>query len=293
MSVPKPSANIVIREHGGQPFYEAKFRYQGRQLKRRIGPAWLERDPDTGGWRRHRGRVAESAYDERGAHVAAAKLVDEYVAGAVAWERDEQERRSRGVTFREVAHAYLRWLKDVAGAKPSTLRDHRNVLCEPNVPHKRGTGVTAGHVMGALGDRPAAKITTREIESLLTKISDTSASSRTVNKYRNVISAVFGYGCKASTFALPGNPARSADKRREPHPGALVFYEPEEVEAIARAFAEGRHRAPSKTTISDQEHKVRRAEDHQRWSASPPTPGCDRASYWPCAGATSISPARS
>ena len=38
-----PSPSLVIREHNGQPFYEAKFRYQGRQVKRRVGPVLLER----------------------------------------------------------------------------------------------------------------------------------------------------------------------------------------------------------------------------------------------------------
>ena len=263
MSASKPSASIVVREHRGQPFYEAKFRYQGRQIKRRVGPAWLERDPDTGGWRRHRGRVAEGAHDERGAHVAAARLVDEYVSGSVALEHAEQERRARGATFREVAHNYLRWLEDVAGAKPATLRDHKNVLSEPGVPHKRGKGVTAGPVMAALGDRPAAKVTTREVESVLTTIGDTGASPRTVNKYRNVISAIYSYGCKPSTYSLPCNPAKDADKRREPHPGALMFYAPGEIEAIARALAEGRHRESRKTPLSKQEQQVERSENHQ------------------------------
>lgn len=125
MPTPEPSASIIIREHRGQPFYEAKFRHGGRQVKRRIGPAWLERDPETGGWRKHRGRVAEDAYDERAAHVAAAKLVSEYVEQATHIERIERERRSQGATFREVAHAYLCWLEDVRGAKPSTLAGHR------------------------------------------------------------------------------------------------------------------------------------------------------------------------
>lgn len=50
-----PSATIVVREHRGQPFYEAMFRHGGRQIKRRIGPAWIERDADTGEWRPRRG----------------------------------------------------------------------------------------------------------------------------------------------------------------------------------------------------------------------------------------------
>jgi hypothetical protein len=30
-----PNTNIIVREQGGQPFYEAKFRHYGRQVKRR------------------------------------------------------------------------------------------------------------------------------------------------------------------------------------------------------------------------------------------------------------------
>jgi integrase len=263
MSASNPTASIIVREQRGQPFYEAKFRYGGRQIKRRIGPAWLERDPAVGGWRRHRGRVAEGAYDERTAHVAATQLVSEYVAEAADLERAERERRTQGATFREVAHAYLRWLEGVRGAKPSTLAGHRSVLAEPGIPYKRGLGATLGHIMAALGNRPAAKITTREIEAVLTTISETGASARTVNKHRNVIAAVFGYGCKPSTYALPINPAKGADKRREPHPGALVFYSPEEVEAIARALADGHHRDRSAPSITDQEREVLSAEDQQ------------------------------
>lgn len=263
MSASNPTASIIVREQRGQPFYEAKFRYGGRQIKRRIGPAWLERDPAGDGWRRHRGRVAEGAYDERTAHVAAAQLVSEYVAEATDLERVERERRTQGATFREVAHAYLRWLEDVRGAKPSTLAGHRSVLAEPGIPYKRSCGVTLGHIMAALGDRPAAKITTREIEAVLATISETGASPRTVNKQRNVIAAVFGYGCKPSTYALPVNPAKGADKRREPHPGSLVFYSPEEIEAIARALADGRHRDRSALSVSDQEREALSAEDRQ------------------------------
>jgi integrase len=235
----------------------------GTQVKRRIGPAWLDRDPGSGEWSRRRGRVPDGSYDERSAHVEAARLVAEYVADAVDRERVEQERLTRGVTFREVAHSHMRWLADVAGAKPSTLRDRETVLGEPGVPRKRGEGKTLGHVMAALGDRPAAKITTREIDELLARISATGASAATVNKYRSAVSAVFNHGCKPSTFALPANPVVGADKRREPPQAPLVFYSPEEIEAIARALAEGRHRDPAFPAVNDGERIARQAEDQQ------------------------------
>src|SRR6185312_7881256 len=110
MPAVKPTANVIVRDHRGQPFYEAKFRLHGRQVKRRIGPAWLQRDPDTGRWEPRKGRVPDGAYDERGAIVAAAGIIDAYAAEAADRASVEQERRTRGATFREVAHAYLTWL---------------------------------------------------------------------------------------------------------------------------------------------------------------------------------------
>lgn len=263
MSVESPKATLLVREHRGRPFYEAFWRFQGKQVKRRIGPAWLERDGDSADWRRRSGRLQDGHYDEASAHVAAAQLVAEYVADAADRERVERERRTRGITFREVAHSHLRWLADVAGAKPSTMQDRESLLGEPGLPVKRGKGTTRGHVMAALGDRPASKITTREINDLLATISATGASASTVNKYRSAISAVFNHGCKPSTFALPSNPVSGADKRREPSPGALVFYSPDEIEAIARAFAEGRHRDPALPAVTDGERLGRQAEDQQ------------------------------
>jgi hypothetical protein len=198
------------------------FRHAGTLVKRRIGPAWLERDGE--GWKARRGRIQDGFYDERRAHVAAAEIVSRFMSDAANVERVEQERRTRGVTFREVAGSYLGWLENVKSAKPATLRDHRSVLAEPGAPHKRGEGTINGHVMAALGDRPAAKITTSEIEELLRAVSKTGASPSTVNKYRARVAAVFNYGMRQSTFKLPSNPVTSADKRREPHPGALVYY---------------------------------------------------------------------
>jgi integrase len=263
MSEANPSAAIVIREHRGRPFYEAKFRHRGTQVKRRIGPAWLDHDPEQGAWKRRRGRLPDGFYDERRAYVAAAQVVKSYVAEAAEAERTRRERRARGVTFREVAQAYLRWLEDVKGAKPSTLVGHASALAEPGKPYKRGKGVTLGHIMAALGDRPAAKVTTHEIETMLAKISASGASARTVNKHRAIISAIYTYGARETTFGLPANPAKDADKRREAHPGALVYYTPEEVEALARALADGRHRELAGQAGGEEEREARQAEDRQ------------------------------
>lgn len=261
MSGQNPTAALVIREHNGRPFYEAKFRYGGKQVKRRIGPAWLE--ADGGGWRRRKGRVGDGCFDERSAHVEAARIVAQYVKDAGEVERVERERRSRGVTFREVACAYIEWLAEAKGVKPSTIADYRYLLSEPGMPSKRGRGTSKGYIMGALGDKPAAKITTREVEAMLKHIAGTGVSPRSVNKHRAVVSAIFNYGMREATFGLPTNPAAQTDKRREPQRDTLPFYSPEEVEALARSLEGGRHRDPSRPAVSDQERTLRIAEDLQ------------------------------
>lgn len=243
-----PAANLIPREQNGRVFYEAKFRYNGAQVWRRIGPAWLELDPDApAGSRRQvrfrprHGRVGAGYLDQRAAHVKAADVVKAYVAEAVAAEQQAQEKRNRGATFRDVAEAYLTWLKEVKSAAPSTLRQHRSDLAEPGVPYKRGPGVTAGHIMGALGDMSASKITTRDVDALLESIAETGVSPRTVNRYRDVVRATFSFGVRSSKFKLPGNPAIGADSRRTAMAGDLVYYTPDEIEAVAHALEEGLH----------------------------------------------------
>jgi hypothetical protein len=75
MSTPSRSAAIVVGPHGGQAYDEAKFRNQGRQIKRRIGHAWLDPDPASEEGHQRRGRVADSGFADGPAYVAADEIV--------------------------------------------------------------------------------------------------------------------------------------------------------------------------------------------------------------------------
>ena len=242
-------AIVVAESRSGEPFFEAKWRAEGHQIKRRVGPAWLDRD--GAGWAKRRGKVAEGHLDERMAFARALEIVADYTAEAANREQLAAERAARDITFGEIAAAWLRWQEDVKGAKASSLRDYRYLLADSAV------------VMSVLGDRAAAEITTRDVETLLAKVSTTGACARTVNKYRAVLSAVFGYACKPSAYGLAANPVRNADRRREPAPTPLAWYSPEEVEFIARALEDGHHRDTSRPAVSDEEILARQLEDHQ------------------------------
>jgi len=66
MPTPNPSTAIVIRPDGEKAFSEPNFRRDDQRVTPRIGPAWLDRDPDTGERNRRRGRMGDGSYDERG-----------------------------------------------------------------------------------------------------------------------------------------------------------------------------------------------------------------------------------
>ncbi len=258
-----PTGALVVVARIGGPVYEAKWRRGGQQIKRRIGPAWLERTPGGDDWRPRRGRVPEGHFDEKRATVRMAEMIAEHDSQERAIEEGERERRERGATFREVAAEWLEHLERERGAKPSTLRDYRYMLVEPGTPHRRGKGKSTGTVMAALGHRPIAKITTREVATLLRGLDDSGITPRTVNKHRQVLHAIFNYARRTDTHALPSNPVEATTKRREPPPAVIDFYEPEEIEALASAAADGRHRQSQPSHLNETEIEWRAREDAQ------------------------------
>ncbi len=259
-----PALHLSVRGAAAGAFWEVAWRHPKpdggrRKLKRRVGPAWMDQSAD-GAWIKRPGRPKVGHLDARAAHVAAEALVR-----TVELELREIERRAgrTAPTFREVTEAWLEWLETVKGVKPSTLRDHRYVLAEPGTPHKRGGGTSAGVVMGALGDLPASTVTTRQVEAALSKVAASGAGPRTVNKARNVMGAIFAYGCRASTFALPENPVRDADRRREAPPAVRDYYCVEQVEALARTLGAGLHRDPRSAGVQEHERAAAALEDAQ------------------------------
>ena len=268
MSSTKPTPAVVVRVgKDGTPFFEAKWRdTQRRQIKRRLGPAWLEPE-DGGGWRKRRGRVPDGWLGEREANVAAAEMVEQV-------ERDREQtvqamEREGIATFRRVAHEWLAWRRDVKGAAPSTLEVNEILLREPGTPHKRGSGAAKGRIMERFGDRPYDDVTTRQVADFLRDLDRAGLSPANVNKHRALLHAIFAYAMRPDTYALGTNPVAGTDKRHEPDPPPLDHYEVEEVEALAAVCERGAHRGRPRNykgrpvDVSVEEANARAADDQQ------------------------------
>ncbi len=259
---PATSARPFIRQRASGCFWYGKWSRHGQPVIRALGRAWAEPD-GRGGWRLKRGRAPEGVLTDAEAAARMLALMRDHDQEQTLLERDAGERRRRGVTFRELAREYLRWLEDVKGAKPSTLRDHRCLLAEPGQGYRRGTGASRGLITAALGDRPAREVTTRELEELLRAIAATGVAPRTVNKARQLVCAIFNYGMRPSTYGLTANPAQHADRRGEPDAAQLAFYSPDQIEDLARALTAGKHRDRSRPALSSGEIEARAREDAQ------------------------------
>jgi integrase len=165
--------------------------------------------------------------------------------------RSEKERQSAAETsvcVRELGKQWLEWLTEVRGAKPSTVADYAFLLREPGEPHRRGPGTSPGRIMAAFGDRPAAGVAARDVSAFLRSLDREGLTPRNVNKHRQVLAAMFSYGCRPDGFNLDRNPVEATDKRREDPAPALDYYEVEEVEALARACEKGEQRLGSAIT---------------------------------------------
>lgn len=225
-----------------------------RQKTRRLGLAWQEPD-GAAGWRKRKGRCPEGWLDERAANVAAVAALEAHARELVERASAERARAERELTVRELAAEWLSWLAEVRGAKPSTVRDYEALLREPGLKYKRGSRESPGRIMKAFGHRPVEDVTTKEVSLFLRELDTAAFTPRNVNKYRQVLQAMFTFACRVDTFALAANPVDKTDKRRELPPAALDYYEIKEVEALARVCEHGSHRRTA--AVSDEEASAR------------------------------------
>jgi integrase len=269
----QPTVNLIVVERQEGPVYYAKWRRDGRQVKRRLGPAWIERGDEAcaserrrtrhRGWVKRRGRPTDGYLSED----AALTLIPTVVAERATEQAREQEQRQREqereISFDEIAAAWLAHRVSVIGIKRTTLNHYRTMLLRPDeAPRKRGRAPRA-RIMTSFGGRPAASITTRDIARWLAELdADPLLSARSVNQHRQVVCSIYSYACREDTFGLAENPAARTEKRREADQAEIVTYTPAEVEAIARAAQEGAHRE-SRLKLTEAEIGARAQEDTQ------------------------------
>jgi integrase len=234
----KPVGTIIFRPGEGAAgevvYAEAKWRDStGRQRLRRVGRAWVEAD-GHGGWRRRRGNVPRGYVDRRTAEREMDILIDEVEHELVSARPD------REATFADAVVIWRSWAEHTKRLKPATLRNYDALLSEPGQ-RKRGEGENLARIMRAFGDRKIAEVTAVDIERFLQRLDREGLPGRSVNAHRQALANVFQHATRADVFALPTNPVRGAEKRREDYSKPPETFTVEQVHAVARAARAGAH----------------------------------------------------
>lgn len=197
-----PTGHVFRMERKRGPQWYAKYRLpDGRQVQRRIGPAWSER-----------GRPPASYFTKRTAE---------------AWLRDQLDQARRGTlpgmvrtgaTFADAAAEWLRYIEHDRDRKPSTVAGYKALLRSQLLP--------------AFGDLRVEDITTPMIESWIAGV-DRSPATRT--KALVLMHGIFERARKR--YGLGVNPVADVEKPPQRGSGDIEVFSPEEVMALVRAAA--------------------------------------------------------
>jgi len=191
----------VSRARG--PQWYVKYRLpDGRQVHKRIGPAW------TG-----RGRPAIGYYTKRTAQAA----LDEMLTAARRGQLAGQHRT--GVTFAEVCDEFLRWIEFDRQRKRSTLDDYRSAVRAHLVPE-----------FGALQVEEVTSVCVDAWRSRL--VVEGRLSNRSVNKLLTILHGVMERARKR--FKLRSNPVAEVEKQPRRRRVSIDVYSTEEVMALVR-----------------------------------------------------------
>jgi integrase len=194
----------VLRGAETWPQWYCKYRAGGRQVQKRLGPAWL--DP---------GQPPPGYYTRRTAEADLAAILVDARRGALP------RATGCGATVREAAEEWLRHCEWERGVKASTLSEYRSVV--------------DAHIVPRFGHYRLEAVTAREVEAWAAELLASGRSRRTVNKILVMFGGVFERARRV--WALTSNPLADVSRKREHYSGDLDFFSPDEVMMLVRAAA--------------------------------------------------------
>jgi integrase len=196
-----PTGHVFQVERARGPVWYAKYRLpDGRQVQKKIGPAWTER-----------GRPATGYFTKRTAEGWLREVLDEARRGALS-----PSSRS-GATFADAAAEWLRFVQYDRERKPSTIKDYRSAL--------------ESRLLPEFGAMAIEEITTDVVERWRVSLGD--LSNRSKNKLLIILHGIFR---RAQTvYGLALNPLARVERHPQRRSGDVDVFSPEEVWALVRA----------------------------------------------------------
>ena len=199
------NVRIVKRKRGDQ--WYVKYRAGGKQVEKRLGPAW-----------RGRGRPPEGHFTRKKAEQALQAILTDARRGTLAGMT------SSGAMFDDAAAEYLRFAKDVRQIDAKTLSDYRGVI--------HGDG----YLLAEFGDIPIERISPDMVDSYKERlIAEEKLSNRTIVRHLTVLHGIFKRAKRV--WGLNENPAAAelVERPKVVYSGEFDTFDRDEIEALASA----------------------------------------------------------
>lgn len=207
LAAPRVSGSVLRKPRkSGDQFY-AKYRVNGRQFKKRIGPVWTQR-----------GRPAAGYYTARMAQAALHAILTDARRGAIP------EPIHRGHTFGQACDDWLHYVEFDKARAPTTVADY--------------TRTVKNHFLPEFGaDTPLAIITRVDVEAFRDRLlSERRMTRSSIQKILILLHGMFKRAKRRGWIAL--NPSEDIERVTARRTGDFNVLSVEEVHAVVRAAAD-------------------------------------------------------
>ncbi|MGH2866547.1 MAG: tyrosine-type recombinase/integrase [Solirubrobacteraceae bacterium] len=195
-----PSGHVLRVDRRRGPVWYAKYRLpDGRQVQKKLGPAWTER-----------GRPPAGYFTKRTSEAWLRERLDEARRGTGAGASPS------GATFADAAAEWLRYIEHDRRRKPSTIGGY--------------TSIVRTQLLPAFGRIPIESVTPAIVQAWLGRTGGSLSSRR---KSLVLLHGIFQRARKV--WGLPVNPVADVEKPPLQRSGDIEVFAPEEVWALARA----------------------------------------------------------
>jgi integrase len=201
-NIAPPSGHVFRVDRARGPVWYAKYRLpDGRQVQKKLGPAWIER-----------GRPSAGHLTKRQAE---------------AWLQDTLAEARRGTlpglvrtgaTFADAAEEFLRYVEHDRRRKATTVATYGAII--------------RAHLLPAFGPRRIEDITSDDVDAWFPTV-DRAQSTRI--KALAVLHGIFVRARKV--WHLPSNPVDDVEKPSQRQSGEIEVFSPDEISALVRAAA--------------------------------------------------------
>lgn len=202
------TGHLLLRERRSGPVYYLHYRLpDGRQVQKKLGPAWTEK-----------GRPADGYFTRKMAEAELRAVLVDAERGTLAGSQPRS-----GRTFEDACAEWLRYVESEKQRRPSTVRDYRNTV--------------NGVLLPEFGkDTRVEAITTRRIDEWRERLLDEGKlSRRTIQKYLVLLHGVMARAKRKEWITT--NPAENVERVSVKRSGDFNVLSAIEVAAVARAAA--------------------------------------------------------